>query len=124
MGTDQLPQDKWGNNLGEIFRALLTERGITEYASVYSTAEGTELPGGLEACSFWILTPSDGKLWDYTIAWDSEKLNPDGEKGYYTLTEPREAAGWEDKPDYIRARKELGLPFTEEQERILREKGE
>lgn len=70
--------------------------------------------------SFWILTP-DGKLWDYTIDWDPEKLNPDGEKGYYTLTEPREETEWDNRSYYIRARQELGFPLTEEQERILKE---
>lgn len=118
--TNPLPQDKWGRNLGDIFRGLLQEQGITRYASVYSTSEGKDLPSGLEICSFWILTP-DGKLWDYTIDWDLEKPNPDGEKGYYKLAEPREATGWEHKPDYIRARKEFDLPLTEEQEQILQQ---
>ena len=125
MAQFDLPKDKWGNNLGEIFRALLTERGVTNYAYVGSTTEGGELPSGLEPCSFWILTP-DGKFQSYTIDWDPEKLNPDGEKGYYKLREPWERPVEEGdslwlKPDYITARKQLNLPLTEEQERILRE---
>lgn len=113
-------QDRWGKYPGDVFRELLQERGITKYADVYSTAEGTEFPSGLEMHAFWILTP-DGKLWDYTIDWDPEKIAPDGSKGYYTLIEPREETGWANRPYYIHARKELGLPLTEEQEKILQQ---
>lgn len=114
-------QDRWGKSIGEVFRELLQERGIAKYADVYSVTDGKELPSGLESHGFWILT-SDGKLWDYTIEWDADKLNPDGEKGYYMLSEPRDATGeWDDRPYYIRARKQLNLPLTEEQERILQE---
>lgn len=112
-------QDRWGKYPGDVFRELLQEREVTKYVDVYSSAEGTEFPSGLEMHAFWILTP-DGKLWVYTVDWNPEKLSPDGEKGYYTLTEPREVSGWDNRPHYIRARKELGLSLTEEQQKILR----
>jgi len=117
----ELPRDKWGKLYEEILAELLEERGVTEHAAFHQAGEGLELPSGFETSSFLVLTP-DGTLWDYYLDWDPEKLNPDGEKGYYKLREPREATeeGLKEDPQYLRARKQLNLPLTEEQERILR----
>jgi len=121
----ELPRDKWGKLYEEILAELLEERGVTEHVAFHQSGEGLELPSGFETSSFLVLTP-DGTLWDYYLDWDPEKLNPDGEKGYYKLREPWDRTVeesdslWRD-PQYLRARKQLNLPLTEEQERILRE---
>ncbi len=115
-------RDKWGKTPGDILRELLADQGITEYAVIGGSTEGGKLPTDLETESWVILTP-DGKLWDYFLDWDPETINPDGEKGYYRFREPREETpeGYQDYPGYLRARRELGLPLTEEQEHIFQE---
>ena len=118
----ELPRDKWGKLYEEILAELLEERGVTEHAAFHQAGEGLELPSGFETSSFLVLTP-DGTLWDYYLDWDPEKLNPDGEKGYYKLRDAweRSTQYFEDDSQYLKARKQLNLSLTEEQERILRE---
>lgn len=120
--TEFAYQDKWGKTTRDILRELLAEQGITEYAVSGSSTEGGKLPTDLETTSWSVLTP-DGRLWDYFLDWNPEKLNPDKEKGYYEFREPREQdpGGYQETPEHLHALRELGLPLTEEQERILRE---
>ncbi len=115
-------RDKWGKTHKDIFDELLRERGITKYALIHGVGEGGILPTGLEN-DYWVILTPDEKIEGYWLDWDPEKLNPDGEKGYYIFREsvpsrkPNEQ-GQKD-PYYLRARKELGLPLTEEQKQIL-----
>ena len=117
----ELPRDKWKKTYEDILDELLKERGVTEYVAFDQTGEGLPLPSGFETSSFIILTP-DGKVWDCFLDWNPERINPDGEKGYYKLREPRERSAeyLESDTNYIRARKQMSLPLTEEQEHILR----
>lgn len=120
MSTIYDRRDKWGKTRDEMGVELFREKGISKYAFIAGVGEG-ELPTGLAADSGYILTP-DGKIWAFMTGWDLEKLNPEGGKGYYAFRYLREAANpdeWRDSPNYLRARKELGLPLTEEQAKIL-----
>src|SRR3989344_8227949 len=127
-----------------IARLLREEHGINRYEEIDGDAEGDILPGDIPNESSAILT-ADGRVFRLWLDWDPEKEPPAemkalGVKGWYTLGETRsfKAEGQEipyfrevlitdedyPKPDdqaFIVARKELGLPLTQEQERILRE---
>jgi len=111
----------------EVITELLKEKGITEWELIDGCDEGKTLPGGITEESGTILT-KDGKIYDYWLDWDPEKIAPDGSKGYYTLGENRtfmdkgkqhryfEEINPEDelypKPDdssFIAAKKRLGL---------------
>jgi hypothetical protein len=114
-------RDKWGKCAGDIIDELLKERGVNVYATFGDHDEGGPMPTGIYNWSTLVLTP-DGKLWDYFLDWDPEKINSDGEKGYYKLREPRERSSeyFKSDPYYLRARKQMNLPLTEDQEHILR----
>lgn len=117
-------RDKWGKTYEDILDELLKERGVSEYAAFGAHDQGLELPSGL--LTWWCLVLSqDGILWGYFLDWDPDKGNPDGEKGYYKLREPRERSTkyFEEDLDYIRARTKLGLPLTEKQQHIVQEWG-
>ncbi|MBI2594863.1 MAG: hypothetical protein HYW38_01215 [Candidatus Colwellbacteria bacterium] len=117
-------RDKWGKTPSEVFEELLREQGIVRYATINATQDGVDLPSGIEAQVWIILTP-DGIVQTYGLRWDESRTAPDGSKGYYTLLtqEPwsQEEVEAFNNFGYLRARKELGLPLTEEQERILKE---
>jgi hypothetical protein len=121
----EVPRDKWGKTYDDVLDEFLRKRGVIKYVAFDQTGEGLPLSSGFETSSFLVLTP-DGKLWDIFLDWDPEAMNPDGEKGYYKLREPRERTVeesdslWRD-PSYLRARKQLNLPLTEEQEQILKD---
>ena len=71
----------------DVVAELLKEKGITEWESLdYGNSEGDVLPGGVYNESGRILTKS-GRVYDYWLLWDSEKIAPDGSKGYYSLGE-------------------------------------
>jgi len=115
----------------EIISELLREKGISRYVEIEGDWEGDILPGGTPNESGNILT-EDGKVYTYWLGWDPEKIAPDGIKGWYTLGEsfkdpvtgephplfrevtPEEFQEMykhplEKDPDYLRAKKELGL---------------
>lgn len=116
-------RDKWGKTPSEVFNELLVERGISKYATVTATQDGVDLPSGIESQVWWVLTP-DENVQTYALRWDEDKQAPDGSRGYYVLLI---SEAWSrdsieemrDDSDYLRARKELRLPLTEEQEKIL-----
>lgn len=114
-------RDKWGKTKDDVVDELLQEKGISTCAGIAGVGEG-ELPTGIEAESGYILAP-DGKIWAYMTKWDPEKTNPDGEKGYYTLfyLDEVDLNEWKNSPDYFRAREQLDLPLTEEQEKTLQQ---
>ncbi|MFH1584715.1 MAG: hypothetical protein ABIB12_01135 [Patescibacteria group bacterium] len=128
-------RDRWGKDQGEVAQSLLQEEsGLKEFVAFRSFPEGEYLPAGsngawIENISVSVLTP-DGAVRDYFIGWDENKTAPDGTDGYYKLSSPgvswsqESLTRYQDDICYIRARKQLGLPLTEEQERILQEKGE
>jgi len=43
-----------------------------------------ELPSNLPECSGKVLT-KEGKIFEFYLTWDKNKLSPDGKKGYFTL---------------------------------------
>ncbi|MDP2641368.1 MAG: hypothetical protein Q8P39_02400 [Candidatus Yanofskybacteria bacterium] len=118
-------KDCWGKDQGDILSEFLKTKGITTYTTFWVSSEGKELPTGLESMGFWVLT-LEGTVQIYSVDWDENKTAPDGSKGYYivhpeTSWSETDIAKEEKNPNYLRARKELGLPLTEEQERILKE---
>ena len=123
----QIERDKWGKTHTDIFDELLRERGIPRYALIHGVGEGEILPTGLEN-DYWVILTPDEKIEGYWLDWNPEKLNPDGEKGYYIFRDsvPSSRPSEKDQKDpyYLRARKKLGLPLTQEQERILKEANE
>ena len=120
----EVERDHWGKNQWDLRREFLQEKGISRFAAFGTSGEGHYLPTGLEEISCAILTP-DEKVRFCILGWDENKIAPDGTTGYYTLTlrecSLKEIGTGEYNSEYIRARKQLGLPLTEEQERILRE---
>lgn len=144
MQHEFVERDKWGKDQEDILDELLKEQGIIKYAIVHASFEGGRLPTKLETSSWSILLP-DERILGFTLDWDPKRIAPDGSKGYYKLKGPTGGKraedesgeityftpkgpveviepGWRLKdPYYIRARKELGLPLTEEQEKILEE---
>lgn len=118
-------RDHWGKTSGEVFDELLRDRGITRYSTFRGSAEGEELPSGIESVSRWILTP-DETVQVFMLEWDQNRSAPDRSKGYYIL---RTSGPWSQErlvreatnPNFLRARKELALALTERQVRILRE---
>ena len=70
----------------EVITELLKEKGITEWELIDGCDEGKTLPGGITEESGTILA-KDGKIYDYWLDWDPEKIAPDGSKGYYALGE-------------------------------------
>ncbi|OHA71420.1 MAG: hypothetical protein A3E07_01930 [Candidatus Wildermuthbacteria bacterium RIFCSPHIGHO2_12_FULL_45_9] len=127
-----------------IARLLREEHGINRYEEIDGDAEGDILPGDIPNESSAILT-ADGRVFYLWLDWDPEKEPPAemkalGVKGWYTLGEDfkdphtgepyplfrevfpgNEAYPNPDDQAFIRARKELDLPLTQEQERILKE---
>ncbi len=126
MSSDSLfrTKDHWNKGESDIFRELLlSDFGISEYASFHKTGEGKELPTGIESFSAAILT-KDGLVKTYNIEWDLNRENPDGGNGYYILVPE---SSWSESDfgsvmtssEYISARVKLGLPITAEQQKIL-----
>jgi ATPase subunit of ABC transporter with duplicated ATPase domains len=86
--------------------------------------------------SAWIILTPDERILGFTLAWDSDGITPEGKReGYYKLKktdekrkpfqssevttfDPKtgsyktEMHSWEENLGYIKARKELGLPYT------------
>ena len=121
-------KDRWGKNQWEVAQELLREQGLTKLAGFQESPEGEYLPAGpdgawLETMRWFILTPDEMVRSCMLDDWDENKTAPDGSKGYYILRvrewPQEEVATEEDNPDYMRARKELDLPLTEEQQKIL-----
>ena len=112
----------------EVIAELLKGKGIDRFALITMDWEGNTLPGGTPTESGEILTDK-GKVFRFWLDWDPTKVSPDGTQGWYTLGEERmffsEIDPLRDRyptdKSYLRARKELDLPLTQEQERILRE---
>lgn len=126
-----------GNDLiGNLLRDLNIK---TPYIVFDGSSEGKTLPGGFVNESGELLA-SDGKAYHYWLDWNDEKNAPDGSKGYYTLGEDfkdpdtkepyplfrelkdDEYESYQLSEGYISARKELGLPITPEQQKVLDEK--
>lgn len=87
-----------------------------KYATFHEVGEGEELPTGIESVSARVLT-TDGTVRICNLKYDPEM-------GYYYLDverswPPEWIEKYQDNPEYIEARKKLGLPLTKEQERIL-----
>lgn len=123
MALSEELKDKWGKTPSQIFGELLREQGVAEYVDIGGTWEGRMLPSGIEDESKDILT-KDGTVRIYMLRWDPEKVAPDGTKGYYVLgtTVTYDADGirrLQADPRYIKGRKKLGLPLTDEQQKIL-----
>lgn len=109
-----------------ITELLKEEKKISCFAFINRDWEGDTLPGGTLNESGTILA-KDGKIYDYWLDWDPEKIAPDGSKGYYTLGEnfvsertgkpyplfrevsPEEYQKYQDDPSFIAAKKRLGL---------------
>jgi hypothetical protein len=70
----------------ELVGELLKEQGIKKFVPLDGDAEGDVLPGGVYNESGIVLS-SDGKVYQFWLDWDDEKIAPDGSKGYYTLGE-------------------------------------
>ena len=74
--------------------------------------EGDVLPGNYEAKSGCFVT-KQGKVYDYWVEWDPEKIAPHGSKGFYTLgelscfKEVSETLFYEGDPEYFPAKKRL-----------------
>lgn len=123
-------KDRWGKNQWEVAQELLKEQGTTKFAAFQECPEGEYLPAGsngawLETMSWAVMTPNEN-VRDYFIGWDENKIAPDGSKGYYVLENrplwsQQTIYDYRDDPHYLRARKELGLLLTKEQEKILKE---
>jgi len=123
---------------------LLQEKGIARYIEIDGDTEGDVLPGDIPNKSGMILT-EDGKVYSYWLDWDPEKEPPErkkveGVEGWYTLGEnkqyevkgevrtffreiPPESEAYPKPDDYafLGAKRELGLPLTEEELNILKE---
>lgn len=113
--------DKWGNQTGDAIKGLLDERfGKGSYGWTSCSPEGRELPTGFEDESFFVLT-KDGKWQCHSLDWDDKKIAPDGSQGYYVLGEGHEHGPGNDNIGGILAKKEIGLPLSYAQEKILEE---
>lgn len=117
-----------GRHQGQILVELLKEEGFFSFARFGASGEGKYLPTGLEEMSWSVMTP-DGSVRDVWLGWDENKVAPDGSQGFYKLTimplwSQELHKEYEANPGYIRARKELGLPLTTEQEEILNQSQE
>lgn len=116
----KLSKDKWGKTYADILAELLDPE-FTDSPSFGWEGEGIEMPSGLEPVSWQILTKEE-KVLGFWLEWDPKKNAPDGSKGYYSLRrDVKEHRPNSQNPGYIRARKELNLPLTKEQERIFKE---
>lgn len=117
-------RDKWGRTEWEVIDHLLDEELGAPHALFGEASEGEHLPTGIQSASSHALT-SDGSVQRYILKWDENKQAPDGSKGYYTLLKtvtysPEGIAELgKSNAGYLRARKELGLPLTEKQQKIL-----
>lgn len=106
-------RDKWGKRAWDRFRELLAERGLVnegqDYVRLNMHDEGFVLPTGIESVGAIILA-KDGAITVYVLEWDPEKTNPEGNKGWYTLEViPEEIGKWQNHPDYLAAKKRLGI---------------
>ena len=95
----------------EIIEELCKEKNLTDFVTIASVWEGNILPGDVEERSGLILT-KEGKVFPYWLEWDSEKINPNGEKGYYTLGKdfrevPREE--YQSDIEYFEEMKRMGV---------------
>lgn len=123
MTTHKLPKDKWGKTYADILIELLGQE-LADCPHVEWQSEGMEMPSGLEPVYWQTLTKQERVL-GFWLEWDSRKTAPDGSQGYYSVRrdihehqpDPR-------NPNYILARKDLGLPLTGEQLQILQKLGE
>lgn len=128
--------------LDDVLDELFKEKGISPYVVIDADVGGQILPGDVPEFSGKVAA-QNGKVYRYWLWWDHTNRAPNGNKGYYELGEhlinpitgetgfrevpPEEFQRLYKRPlaqdkGYIRARKQLGLPLTEEQERILKER--
>lgn len=138
MNKNQIRIEDYQYDEDPLIIELLKELGITEeFITIDAVSEGKPLPGGFSSESGTILT-KDGKVYDYWLDWDPEKIAPNGSKGYYTLGENfKDPVTGEfyslfkeillesklyPKPydrSFLFAKKRLGIPLTQEEEKIL-----
>jgi hypothetical protein len=88
----------------DVVDRLLRRRGVGRHAYFLVQQEGTELPGGVEAVSGFVLD-AHGRVHGFWLGWDPRRrrhaLDP-----WYPVPDP---STFQDDPEYRRARAALGL---------------
>ena len=141
-----LSRDKWEMSAQDAIGDQLARVGIPEYVELGGDYEGNLLPSGseensgIESISMIFLAPN-GNIYDVWLGWNPDKTAPDGSRGYYELYSydhalsrrvvwtrgeplptPKESSESKETPgSVVQARKLLGLPVTEKQEKALRD---